>query len=88
MHPILFVIAAILALVYKKTASRINGLTVSLYAALYSVLRFVLEFYRGDRARGIYGPLSTSQYISLALFIVGAALIFTIAKNGKPPVNP
>jgi len=82
----LLMIAAILVLVYKKTASRINGLTVSLYAALYSVLRFVLEFYRGDLARGIYGPFSTSQYISLALFIVSAALIFMIAKKRKHPL--
>jgi len=83
----LFMIAAILVLVYKKTASRIKGLTVSLYAALYSVLRFVLEFHRGDRARGIYGPFSTSQYISLALLVVSAALIFVIAKKRKAPVN-
>jgi len=83
----LFLIAAILVLVYKKTASRIKGLTVSLYAALYSVLRFVLELYRGDPARGIYGPFSTSQYISLALFAVSAALIFMIAGKRKQSLN-
>lgn len=41
-----------------------------LYMVLYAALRFTLEFARGDTARGIYGPLSVSQWISLAVLAV------------------
>jgi len=36
------------------------------YTVIYSVMRFALEFYRGDANRGIW-LLSTSQWIALAL---------------------
>jgi phosphatidylglycerol---prolipoprotein diacylglyceryl transferase len=42
----------------------------------YGVLRFALEFYRGDLVRGFYMGLSTSQWISLIL--IAAALSFKI----------
>jgi len=78
----LFIITAILVLVYKKTAG--SGLTVCLYGALYSVLRFILEFFRGDLVRGVYGGLSTSQYISIAVFIVSAAVFcYIIVKKRR-----
>ncbi|OUP06267.1 prolipoprotein diacylglyceryl transferase family protein [Collinsella sp. An2] len=39
-----------------------------LYLGLYAVLRFMLEFYRGDDAeRGLLACLSTSQWISLLI---------------------
>ncbi len=37
-----------------------------IYLGTYAVLRFFLEYLRGDE-RGIYGGLSTSQWLSLAL---------------------
>jgi len=70
----LLVIAIILIIVYKKTT--VKGLTACLYGILYPILRFVLEFFRGDEARGIYGIFSTSQYISIGLFAVSVALLF------------
>jgi phosphatidylglycerol:prolipoprotein diacylglycerol transferase len=81
----LFIIAVILAIAYKKTAG--TGLTACLYGILYSILRFILEFYRGDPARGIYGPFSTSQYISIALFAVSAILITLVLKRMRPPTS-
>lgn len=50
---------------------------VIFYAITYAVLRFVLEFFRGDGVRGsIYG-LSTSQWISISIFILfSSALIW------------
>jgi phosphatidylglycerol:prolipoprotein diacylglycerol transferase len=39
-----------------------------LYLILYSVFRFTIEFFRGDIARGILFGLSTSQWLSLAVF--------------------
>lgn len=43
---------------------------LAVYLALYSVFRFLLEFLRGDAARGFLGPLSTSQVISLVVLAV------------------
>jgi len=79
----LFIIAAILIIIYKKTA--VKGLTVCSYGILYSILRFTLEFYRGDSARGIYGIFSISQYISIALFVVSVvmAVLLHILRNDR-----
>lgn len=48
-----------------------NGQVGGLYLILYSIGRFILEFYRGDLLRGSVGMLSTSQFISLFIFGVG-----------------
>jgi phosphatidylglycerol---prolipoprotein diacylglyceryl transferase len=44
---------------------------ISLYFALYALIRFILEYFRGDSIRGVYTfALSTSQYISIAMIIM------------------
>lgn len=65
------IIFIIILATYKKFKGTYK--TIALYAVLYSVVRFVLEFYRGDAARGII-LLSTSQWISIVLFIIGIIL--------------
>ena len=40
------------------------------YLSLYSVARFVLEYFRGDEIRGAALGLSTSQWISLGIFLL------------------
>jgi len=75
----LFILAAILVIIYKKTT--IKGLTVCMYGLLYSVLRFFLEFFRQDTARGIYGWFSTSQYISMALFAMSLLFLYIVLKR-------
>jgi phosphatidylglycerol:prolipoprotein diacylglycerol transferase len=47
----------------------------SFYLLTYGIGRFVLEFFRGDVERGIWGGLSTSQWISLVLVLVGIILM-------------
>lgn len=48
-----------------------TGKLLSIYLASYSIIRFGLEFLRGDDAlRGIYFGLSTSQWISLGILAV------------------
>ena len=55
-----------------------TGRLLCIYLLLYPIARFVLEFYRGDAIRGIWFGLSTSQWISIALFMCTAAtLIWT-----------
>jgi len=87
----LFILAAVLIviykLVYRREIPKYSGIVVCFYGLLYSTLRFILEFYRGDAARGIYGAFSTSQYISISVFAVSAALMCYIIMRNKKPQN-
>lgn len=40
------------------------------YLLLYAPVRFVLEYFRGDEIRGVWGFISTSQIISLLLVLI------------------
>ena len=68
-----FVIAAILLWYSKK--ERTKGKTGTLYLILYSIGRFILEFYRGDLIRGNVGALTTSQFIAIFVALAGVVLI-------------
>jgi len=62
-----------------------DGQIAALYLILYSVGRFVLEFFRGDIERGRVGILSTSQFISIFLFIIVLGLF--IVRHHKTIIN-
>ncbi len=49
---------------------RFEGQVFSLFLMLYSVTRFILEYFRGD-PRGQFGPFSTSQWIGMTVFPAG-----------------
>ena len=78
-----FVLAAVLAVLGQKNYIRPHLL--SLYCALYAAFRFCLEFFRADTNRGIWGPFSTSQWISLAilLFLLIKYITAWRARDGK-----
>lgn len=40
------------------------------YLVMYASVRFLLEFLRGDAARGYFGWLSTSQWISIGILLL------------------
>jgi phosphatidylglycerol:prolipoprotein diacylglycerol transferase len=61
----------------------LTGKLLFLYLILYPAGRFVLEFFRGDEYRGFWGPLSTSQWISL--FVITAAVTGLILPRKKNP---
>ncbi len=63
----LFILFFVLLITFIKTKRK--GLPAFIYMLSYSVARFILEFYRGDLIRGIFLGLSTSQWISLVLFV-------------------
>lgn len=44
-------------------------LTTEIYVIAYSIIRFALEFLRGDKERGGFLMLSTSQWISILLVV-------------------
>jgi phosphatidylglycerol:prolipoprotein diacylglycerol transferase len=55
---------------------KFHGQVALAYVVLYGVARFVIEFCRGDVARGsiLDGALSTSQFIAIVM-VLGAALV-------------
>lgn len=77
-----FIICGVLLLVWRRRA--FSGEIFALYMALYSVLRFNLEFLRGDVERGLWlgGHISTSQIITLFTFAAAVALWLARRKKG------
>lgn len=57
--------------------------SLGLYTCLYAVVRFILEFFRGDIERGFVGVFSTSQFISIIIFIFGIFCFCIYHKNTK-----
>lgn len=53
------------------------------YLIFYSIGRFIIEFFRGDLERGNVGTLSTSQFISIFVGIVGIAMVVWLSKKSK-----
>lgn len=69
-------------LIFSRYA-KADGQVSALYLILYSTGRFVLEFFRGDLIRGSVGALSTSQFISVFMFLIGCALFIFCTIRGK-----
>jgi len=59
----------------SETGNWKKGRLLGIYLLYYIIVRFVLEFFRGDAIRGSIGFLSTSQIISILLIPVVFVLI-------------
>ncbi len=70
---------------YDNRRKKNDGEPTGLYLILYSLGRFIVEFWRGDLARGEVGKLSTSQFIAVFVFIVGV-IIFIRRRRMQPEV--
>ena len=62
-----FILFGVLLFIYLKYKDRYSLTCIYLFS--YSIIRFFDEFLRGDAVRGIWGPFSTSQWISLFILI-------------------
>ena len=60
-----------------------TGKLLFFYGVLYPPARFMLEFLRGDVVRGIFLNLSTSQWISIAFFIISLFILINKRKSKK-----
>lgn len=59
-----------------------TGTIISLYLMLYSTARFIVEFFRFHEQGNLWGgPLDTSQWISLALFLCGASYLLLVTRR-------
>ncbi len=79
----------VLILVYKFKKKRFEGEIFTLYIFNYSIIRFFVEYFRGDIDRGyVIGglshpltSLSTSQFISIIGIIIAVSLYFISRKK-------
>lgn len=80
-----FILFVVLYILQRK--GKCKNTLLYIYLLSYSVIRFILEFFRGDKYRGFIGPLSTSQMISIGIFIFAVAVIAvkmrTARKSGR-----
>ena len=77
----LLLIFALLMILYYRFPKK-PTLPLWSYLVVYPVLRFILEFWRGDEERGSFLFFSTSQWISIAILIVAStAFYFTQVKK-------
>lgn len=71
----------LLLMLYRH--KKFDGQVFWLYPALYSMLRFVVEFFRGDAARGIWfgGVISTSQIIAVLMFCGSLFMLWWLGRR-------
>ncbi len=93
LHPVqlyesLGTLVLFLGLLWFRSRRRFKGQILFAYFAGYGLLRFFLEFFRGDPGRGaiLDGSLSIPQAISLAVIAAGA-LLFWKVRPGKVSTN-
>lgn len=76
----LFLIFGLLVLI--RRSKKYHGQIVACYLVFVSIHRFFIEFLRADD-RGTVRMLSTSQFISVILFVLGIVLFFILSKKEK-----
>lgn len=71
---LILLFAFMLMLFFKNRA---KGNLIFIYLTIYAVMRFVLEFFRGDEIRGRLLMFSTSQWISIftLLWVIGYFIV-------------
>ena len=70
-------------IIYTKKRSS-NKYCLEIYLVSYGICRFILEYFRGDKIRGIWGDgLSTSQHISLIIIFAVMLEAFILNKKSK-----
>lgn len=70
-----FVICAVILFIQNKKPD--CRYTFCIYLLTYAVMRFILEFFRGDPERGFMAFFSVSQWISLILAAVAVKFLFS-----------
>jgi phosphatidylglycerol:prolipoprotein diacylglycerol transferase len=73
----------IVLLLTERKGRPFPGRTFWLYMLLYSVSRFIIEFYRGDE-RGTVGMFSTSQFISVLLVPLAIVMLVYLSRVHAP----
>lgn len=76
----LFILSMSLLMLFYKWKSRKQGSLIFIYIILYSIFRFIIEFFRGDYRGGLFF-FSTSQIISLIIIPITLYMIIKINRK-------
>jgi phosphatidylglycerol:prolipoprotein diacylglycerol transferase len=80
LHPVqvyesIFCLTLFLFLAWLSMRKSFDGQVILAYSILYAVIRFFLEFFRGDADRGLFfNRLYTSQLVAIVVILVGLPL--------------
>lgn len=69
--------------VFLNTKKIKQGNYTIIYILVYSILRFFIEFFRGDSLRGFIGILSVSQIISIFYINIALIMLSILKKDFK-----
>ncbi|MCD8327921.1 MAG: prolipoprotein diacylglyceryl transferase [Ruminococcus sp.] len=72
-----------LVILYLFRKGIMEGKLIYVYMLVYPVVRFILEFFRGDEIRGELFALSTSQWISIILFMFSVARLLQMKYSSE-----
>lgn len=64
-----------------------KGAILALYLIGYAIIRFSIEFFRGDYRGAEFLGLSVSQNISTVIFIIGIIILYLVNKNERTKDN-
>jgi phosphatidylglycerol:prolipoprotein diacylglycerol transferase len=77
-----FLFLIFFVILYLSKRKKITGQLFSFYLVTYGILRFIVEFYRGD-SRGSISALSTSQFISIFAIITGIFIFYRVKNKNR-----
>ncbi len=80
----LFLLATVLFILSYKGKEKGN---ILMYLAAYSLIRFVLEYYRYDAVRGIVWIFSVSQWISIVIWVILFLLLYEKSRSNYRSKN-
>lgn len=78
----LVILLVLLAL--ERRGQSFPGRTFWAFVLLYSVSRFIIEFYRGDDRGMVFSAVSTSQAISIALAPLSLLMLWYLSRPERP----
>jgi len=72
-----------ITLLLLRRSKKFDGQLFWAYVLFYAVLRFSIEFFRGDEIRGLYfgGAISTSQIIAIGMFCLSGIMLWKLGKT-------
>ncbi|MFL6415603.1 MAG: prolipoprotein diacylglyceryl transferase [Bryobacteraceae bacterium] len=78
----------IFAFLYRRFqfSSAKPGQTIGLYLVLYSIARFIIEFFR-EHEQSLVGGLSLTQWIALGLLVVGVVFLTRSRSSEQRPAR-
>lgn len=75
------ILFAVLILLAKKKPY--PGMVSGMYLLLYSIGRFIIEYFRNDYQRGFVGILSTSQFIAIWISVFAILYLLLTRRSSK-----